>query len=270
MFRNLIIVTILLTLTATVLAGPALAGEKRTLCVAHRGGSAYAPENTMAAFRNAIKMKADYFELDVHMSRDGHLVVIHDDELERTTDGTGQVKDKTLAQLKKLDAGSWFSPEFKGERVPTLEEALDLAKGKIGVVIEIKNGPNFYEGIEKKVVDLVKKKGMEKDVIIISFDHSNIKKAHKLDPKIAGGILFYANILNVNQTAENSGASLVCPGWQLLTPEMISDCHKNGLKLNIWTVNDPALMARFIREGVDVITTDKPDVLIEQIRINKK
>ncbi len=265
MMGRLSVAAFLLILLALMIPESVSASQKRPLCVAHRGGAAYAPENTISAFKNAIRMKADYMELDVHMSRDGHVVVIHDETLDRTTNGVGLVRDMSLAQLRELDAGSWFSKEFEGEKIPTLREALELARGRIGVVIEIKNGPVFYEGIEEEVVKLVDELEMVEDVIIISFDHASIRKAHRLNPDIAGGILFYGNILDVDRVARNSKAQFVCPGWKLLTPEMISDCHDRGLKLNTWTVNDEAVMTRFIREGVDMITTDRPDVLIRLI-----
>ncbi len=236
-----------------------------TLCIAHRGGAAYAPENTLAALNNAIKIGADYSEVDVHLSSDGHVVVIHDDLLERTTDGEGLVKDMTVARLKELDAGSWFSEEFKGEKIPTLEEVLDTAKGKIGVVIEIKNGPYFYEGIEQKVIDLVEEKNMEKDVIIISFDHECIKTVNSIAPFIATGVLYYANILDVEELKEDTGAEYICPGWALATQKALKDCHEEKIKMNIWTVNDEKVMKKFIDLKVDAITTDKPDVLLKAL-----
>jgi len=241
--------------------------NSKTICIAHRGGAAYAPENTLAAIKNAVKIGADYAEIDVHLSKDGEIVVIHDDELERTTNGKGQVKDKTLKELKRLDAGSWFSPKFKGERIPTLEEVLDTAKGKIGIVIEIKNGPNFYEGIEEKVVKLVRKKDMVDDVIVISFDHSCLKKVHKLDPGIKTGALYYANILDMKNLSKTTGAKYMCPGWHLVTADSIKEAHKNGLKVNIWTVNDAATMRKFIKMGVDCISTDKPDILLNEFPV---
>lgn len=115
------------------------AGKNRIDVIAHRGASAYAPENTLASFRKAIEMHADWFELDCTLTRDSRLLVIHDDTLDRTTDGKGPVRDKTLAELKQLDAGRWFSEAYAGEKLPTLEESLDLAKGRIGVYVELKD-----------------------------------------------------------------------------------------------------------------------------------
>lgn len=266
MFKIISIFTLTIIIITGCISDTAHCKEAKTLCIAHRGGAAYAPENTMAAFKNAIKMNADYFEVDVHLTKDGHVVVIHDDTLERTTDGKGMVKDKTLAQLKKLDAGSWFSKKFKGEKIPTLEETLDLAKGKIGVVIEIKNGPVFHKGIEKKVINMIRKKTMQNEVIIISFDHECIRRTKKIAPEIKAGILFYGNVIDSAGMAESIKAEYVCPGWQLVTDEMILNCRKNNRKMNLWTINDKQTMKFFIDKKVDAITTDKPDILIKLLK----
>ncbi|MCD4786526.1 MAG: glycerophosphodiester phosphodiesterase [Candidatus Eremiobacteraeota bacterium] len=237
--------------------------NRKVKCIAHRGASAYAPENTLASFKKAIEQKADFFECDVHLSKDGEVVVIHDDYLERTTNGKGLVKEKTLKELKELDAGSWFFGDYASERIPTLEETLDVAKGKIGVVIEIKNGPFFYKGIEGKVVDLIKKKEMVDDVIVISFDHASLKKIKKIAPKIKTGVLYYGNILNAPAVARAAGARQIAVGHELATEKLIKDAHKNNMEVNLWTIDDPQTMKKFIDMGVDAITTNKPDVLLE-------
>jgi glycerophosphoryl diester phosphodiesterase len=239
--------------------------KAKTLCIAHRGGSAYCPENTMSAFENAVLMGADYVELDVHLSKDGYIVVIHDDTVNRTTDGTGQVKDKTLEELKKVDAGSWFSDKFKGERLPTLEEVMDFAKGKIGLVIEIKNTSGDCEGIDEKVVKLLQEKDMVKDVIVISFDKKLIKNVHKLDENIPTGILFGGKVENPCEMADELGATYLSPYWGIVTEDMVKDVHSNNLKLNLWTVNETDIMKKLIDLGVDAITTDKPDLLLKQL-----
>jgi len=244
--------------------GPGYAKQKKKVkCIAHRGASAYAPENTLASFKKAIEQKADFFECDVHLTKDGEVVVIHDDYVDRTTNGKGQVKDKTLKELKELDAGSWFFSDYAGEKIPTLEETLDIAKGKIGVVIEIKNGPNFYKGIEEKVVDLVKKKDMVDDVVVISFDHACLKKINKIAPKIKTGVLYYGNILNASDVARAAGAKMIAAAHQLATKSLIKDAHKNNMVVNLWTIDDPDVMKKFIDMGVDAISTNKPDVLLE-------
>ena len=160
--------------------------------VAHRGASGHAPENTIAAYDLAVKMKADYFEVDVQRSKDGHLVIMHDTTVDRTTDGSGSVKDLTLAQLKQLDAGSWFSSAFAGEKIPTLEEVLDRYRGKgIKILIELKN-PSLYPGIEQQVVEALTKRNLDKrkdKVIVQSFDLESVQRFHQLLPTVPIGVL---------------------------------------------------------------------------------
>jgi len=162
--------------------------QRKPILIGHRGAASLAPENTLASFRKALENGAEMVELDVQRTKDGHLVVIHDDSVDRTTDGKGLVKDMTLGELKALDAGSWFSYEFKGEKIPTLEEVLDWSCGKIRLDLEVKNSKQ-YPGIEKQIVELIEGKKMEKDVIVTSFDPDCIKKMEKLSDEIGSGVL---------------------------------------------------------------------------------
>lgn len=162
--------------------------RKKPIIIGHRGAASLAPENTLASFKKAWEKGAEMVELDVHRTKDGHLVVIHDDKVDRTTDGKGLVKNLTLKEIKALDAGSWFSYEFKGEKVPTLEEVMDWSCGKIYLDIEVKNSTQ-YPGIEKDIAGLIEKKKMEKDVIVTSFDPGCIKKLEKLNDEISSGAL---------------------------------------------------------------------------------
>ena len=164
-----------------------------TRVIAHRGFSGAAPENTLAAFEKAIEVGADMFELDVLLSRDGRVVVIHDDTLDRTTDGEGKVAAFTLAELKKLDAGSWFSAEFAGERIPTLEEALRLAKGCILVNVEIKTEA-VGRGVVAKALEVIDELDMKDNVVISSFDPTALAKARELHPGIRTASLFDAEL----------------------------------------------------------------------------
>src|SRR5690606_20002442 len=155
------------------------------LIIAHRGASDQAPETTMAAFRRALDIGADGIELDVHMSADGRLVVIHDETVDRTSNGKGLVKDKTLAELKELDFGSWFSEGFRGEKIPELEDVLELLSDRdVLLNIEIKNGPVFYPGIETAVADALQKYGMTDRTIISSFNHYTLVEIRRYDPGI--------------------------------------------------------------------------------------
>src|SRR5260370_855398 len=148
----------------------------RILLGGHRGNADECPENTLASFRSAIELGVDLIECDVHLSDDGGLAVIHDHLLDRTTDGSGLVRDYTMAELKRFDAGSWKDPRFAGERIPSLGEVLAVARGRVGVAIEIKNLPLPYAGIEDAVVRAVKEAGMVNEVVGISFDHRSVKR----------------------------------------------------------------------------------------------
>src|SRR3954468_3765636 len=150
--------------------------------VAHRGASGYAPENTIAAFDKAVEMNADYIEIDVQRSQDGKLVVIHDQTVDRTTNGTGNVKDLTFQQLNRLDAGSWKGIQFTGEKIPAFEEILDRYYGKIGILIELKS-PELYPRIEEQVVRVFKERHLDQPqngkIIIQSFNHDSMKKMNQ-------------------------------------------------------------------------------------------
>lgn len=237
----------------------------KTLCVGHRGASAYAPENTLASFRMALDMGVDLVECDIHMSRDGHLVVFHDDTLERTSNGTGPVHALSLAELKGLDAGSWFSPEFAGERIPRLEEVLELVRGRARILVEIKYDPGFNDGIERKLVEALRAHGMREDAVVISFDHAALRRVHEVDSGVATGPLFVANILDVAGFVRPSASSWVGPLWQLASPELIRDAHDHGIGVCPWTVNEPKAMRRMIALGVEAVTTNHPDLLLGEL-----
>src|SRR5699024_8402340 len=160
------------------------------LIMAHRGASGNAPENTMAAFQLAVDEGADGIELDVHLSKDGEIVVIHDDTLNRTTNGTGNVHEKDLAELKTYDAGSWFDPKFSEERIPLLQEVIDILPESVFLNIEIKNSPIVHTGIEQKLVDLLGKNNRLNDTLISSFDHESLYTIKKLAPELKIGIIY--------------------------------------------------------------------------------
>jgi len=231
------------------------------LIVGHRGAMGYAPENTIASFEKGLALGADLIELDVHLSADGRLVVIHDPTVDRTTDGSGYVRDMALAQLKKLDVGSWFAPGFAGERIPTLAEVLEWARGRIGLAIEIKNGPVFYPGIEEKVVEALEAYGMEEEVIVISFDHRCVRRVKELRPGIATGILYVGRLADPVAAARAALADAIHPKADYLTAEDIQEAHGAGLAVSTWTVNAPSQMREFIEMGVDSIGTNYPDLL---------
>jgi len=237
------------------------AEKERALIVGHRGAMGHAPENTMASFERGLALGADLIELDVHLSADGHLVVIHDPTVDRTTDGRGYVKDMTLAQLKELDAGSWYGPEFAGQRIPTLPEVLEWARGRVGLVVEIKNGPVFYPGIEERVAEALEAYGMEDEVVVISFDHRCVRRVKELRPRIAAGILYVGRLADPVAVARAAMADALHPNVNYLTAEDVREAHRAGLAVSTWVVNDPSWAQELAGMGVDSIGTNYPDRL---------
>lgn len=239
------------------------------IVMAHRGYSDVAPENTMSAFKKAYQIGADMVELDVHLSKDGQLIVMHDDTLDRTTNGKGKIGDKTLAELKTLDAGSHFSPAFKGEQIPTLDEVLIYAKDKICVNIEIKaeaveDNPKPGMGIEQKVVQAVKKYGMEQHVIVSSFSSKALATVKGFDRQIPTGMLIVTDGL-FNQQLDSVGevmADSVHEYNKFVSKSEIEKAHKVGIDENPWTEDDPHKMLELINRGVDGLITDRPDLAL--------
>jgi glycerophosphoryl diester phosphodiesterase len=237
--------------------------------VAHRGGSAEAPENTLAAFRRALALGIRWFELDVQSSRDGALVVIHDTTVDRTTDGTGEVGSLLFEELRRLDAGAWFDPQYRGERIPTLREMLELcAEAGAGVAIELKS-PHLYPGIEQKVTSLLAEMwvhgGGGPDVLCISFDSSSIARLHSLDPALPLGQLYLPDTQDFAQADDTVQATL--PHFSLAArhPEQVARAHALGKRIFVWTVNEPDDMRQMAALGVDGIVSDRPSLLLETL-----
>jgi glycerophosphoryl diester phosphodiesterase len=223
----------------------------------------HCPENTLASFERGLALGADWLELDVHLSRDGALVVIHDETLDRTTNGHGPVNQHTLAELKKLDAGGWFDPRFAGEHIPTLDEVLDWARTRKTVVdIEIKNAPVYYAGIEDAVVRSLERHGMTEQVIVISFDHRAVQRVKKLRPAIVTGVLYACRPADGGLgLARAVGAEALLPHHAYVTREDVRAAHEAGLAVAPWTSSDPEVLKQLIDAGVDAIGTNHPDVL---------
>ena len=231
----------------------------RPLILAHRGASIEAPENTLAAFRQAIELGADGIELDVHLSRDGELVVIHDERVDRTTNGKGWVKDLTLSQLKSLDAGSWFDPAFKGERIPTLKEVIDLVSGRCKLInIEIKSGIILYPGIEEKVLREMETSDLLGKVIISSFNHFSLKTIKEMNPDVKTGILYMEGLVDPWIYARHVPADALHPIFHAVTPEIVNGAHSTGLGVHAWTVDKPEDITRMSGYGVDAVITNDP------------
>jgi glycerophosphoryl diester phosphodiesterase len=234
------------------------------LRVGHRGAKGHAPENIMISFMMGADMGVNAVETDVHLSKDGEVVLIHDHTVDRTTNGHGFVKDMTLAELKKLDAGSWYDPRFAGERIPTLAELLAWAKDRVGIAIEIKNGPLYYPGIAEKTIRLLRQHGMERQVILISFDHFVLREAKKIAPEIATGILYVGGLVDAVAAAHATMADALHPNWAFVTPDLVRTVHEAGLAISPWNPNDLPTLRMLSQMGVDSVGTDYPE-LFEQV-----
>lgn len=233
----------------------AAAHQTIPIIVAHRGNSSEAPENTMAAVKSAIAVGADGVEVDVYRTLDGELVLLHDGTLERTTNGTGHVNNRTWDYIKTLDAGSWFSKEFKGEPIPRLEDVLLECKDKVLLVIELKQA-----GIERDVLRLVEETGMKDQVVIIAFGANLLSNIYYMDSSIPTSVLSYTTttINDVVALAAQAKTRSVDLNYGVINKEMATWLISRGYSLWAWTVNNVNDMQRMVDMGVSVITTDRP------------
>ncbi|CAH0345820.1 glycerophosphodiester phosphodiesterase family protein [Bacillus sp. CECT 9360] len=243
------------------------------LIIAHRGASGYCPENTMASCKKAVELGADYIEIDVQLSRDGYLVVIHDPTLERTTNGKGYVRDYNFAELQQLDAGSWFHPDFKKERIPSLEELFDKVLPHTGLLIELKS-PSLYPGIEKKLAETIVKRnlhnGENPSIMVQSFDTASVKKFHSFLPSIPAGVLIKHNPAGISERklkALSTFAQFVNPKQTMMNERLKERIHLNGMKAFTWTVNNEKQIQKFKKMNLDGIATDFPDYLKKTHRL---
>jgi len=240
--------------------------------IAHRGASGHAPENTLIAVRRAMEMRAEMVEVDILLSKDGIPVLLHDPSLDRTTNGTGFVTDYTLEELKRLDAGSWFGEQFVGERIPTVDELLEFCKGKMALNLEIKTQAvtdTLEGGIVEMVVNLVRKHGMERNVIFSSFDPRVIVQLKKIAPDIAGAILYDSRFYGGSHPVEivtDLGADAFNCHWRQVSRTLVDSLHQAGVPINVYTVNADTLMHQMLDMGVDGIFTDFPDILLQVLR----
>jgi glycerophosphoryl diester phosphodiesterase len=231
------------------------------LLVAHRGASAHAPENTLAAFRKAIEVGADAIELDVRLSSDGEVVVIHDSRLERTTNGRGRVAGRTLGELKELSAGAWFARKFATERIPLLREVFELNKHRVGINIEIKENPRrrmAYDIVEQ-CVRLTKEYHAVPDVLITSFIHAHVKKVHQFEPRIAAGVL-HRSIRDFRKKPSSivaaARAAVFNCSKRSFRKKMIADLHNRGYLIGVYTVDQRMLYRRLFSAGIDFVFTN--------------
>ena len=235
------------------------------LAIAHRGASGYAPENTFAAFRRAIALGAGFIETDLQLSRDARLVAIHDATVNRTTNGQGAVHDMTLAELRRLDAGSWFGSEFAGERIPTIEEILEFAN-KHDAVFYLEMKPSGSFGGEHALISALRDSREIARTVVISFDPAILAAVRKIEPTLMTGLLFEGHIPSPVDKAIEIGARQLAVRGDLVTPRLLKEARGHDLQVVCWTVNHPGHMRLLVQAGVDGIISDYPDRLLELTR----
>jgi glycerophosphoryl diester phosphodiesterase len=225
-----------------------------TIVVAHRGASGLAPENTMLAYQRAFEIGADMIELDVQETNDGELVCIHDYEVDRTTNGTGSIAELSYNEVRELTINS-------DQKIPSLKEVLDYCRGKMKVNIELK-----VTDIEEKVLKLAKERDMLSEIIVSSFFHGTLINVKELNEKVSTAILVSSLREGVIQYIRDHKADALNPHFELVTDELVTTCHQNGIKIFPWTVNDSLKMSALFDLDIDGIISDHPDIAIEVLK----
>jgi len=237
--------------------------------IAHRGASGLAPENTLAAIREALRLRVDGIEIDVHLSRDGDVMVIHDPTVDRTTNGSGRINEMTANKLQQLDAGSWFASRFAGERIPLLREVLEMIDGKCRLLIEIKKEGRDNAGIEKRVLDLLQSPGSREWCVVQSFNDSVLQQLEKLDPlvetyklmvgKVPWLPFYFDQTMRFGSLANYRHQRAINPFQRFASRHLINALHRRGFTTFVWTVDDPGVAQRVKDRGADGIITNHPE-----------
>jgi glycerophosphoryl diester phosphodiesterase len=230
----------------------------RVAVTAHRGSSGYAPENTLSALRRAIDDGADFAEIDVQLTLDGTVVVIHDADLKRVTGVRKKISEISYEEIKTLDAGSWFSSEFRGEPIPTLKEMLALAKGKIRLNVELKFHGRDDQLVEK-VLQIIQDQHVESQCLISSMNYKGVMRVKTLNPDLITGFIVVRRVGDLSRF----GTDFLSLNKGIASRRVIASAKRWGKGIHVWTVNDPKEMAHFINLSVDSIITDIPKILIE-------
>lgn len=225
--------------------------EGRIMLGGHRGNPAEHPENTLASFRSAIELGCDMIECDVHLTSDGELAVVHDHTLERMTNGTGLVGAHNLAELRALDAG-------RGERIPLLEEIIELARDRVGLVVEMKQNPVPYPGLEEKLIGALREQRMTEQVSIISFHHGSIRRLKALAPELDAGIIDAARPIDPVGMMRAAGAGLFSSYYGTLDPDMVAEIRGAGGAVGVWTVDDAMALLWARACHPDSVFTNRP------------
>lgn len=237
------------------------------MCIGHRGAAGLAPENTLASFRRALEIGVDYVECDFFLTADRVPVVIHDETLDRTTGGRGHIREKTLAEIKALDAGSWFGAAFVGERVPSLRELFELVSGRAGIVAEAKTPSSAHPDAPRLLASLIEE-FPQVPVIVISVDGFFLQRFKQLCPRVSTGFLS-----GLREGVERAAADALASGCEILSvnfkrwDERLPALAKEaGLKLAVWTVNEIKDIDRFLAKDIDSITSDYPDRILQRLK----
>lgn len=250
---------------------------KKIQIIGHRGAAGIRPENTIASFQKAIDLKVDYIETDVHVSKDGALIIMHDNKVDRTTNGKGEIKDLDADYIKQLDAGSWFSQEYKNEKVPDLSSLLDLIDGKTKLLLEIKwPSSGIYENVVPKIIDLIREKKAESWVVLQSFETRYLEQAHQLAPEIELQQLAFgeAKILPFYFDRKPKFGSFTplpyCKSVNLfylyVNKSFTEKMNNSNATVFAFTVNTKSKMIKTINLGAAGIITDYPDIAVELLR----
>ncbi len=223
------------------------------MLMGHRGAKALEPENTLLSIKRAIEIGVDAVEIDVHLTRDKEVVIIHDTTVDRTTNGSGLVGNYILEEIKKLDAG-------KGEKIPTLEEVIGLVKGRVRLIIELKE-----EGMEDKVVELIRRHGLHDSAYVISFWHMAVKRVKEMDSRIKTGVLLVGCPVDAC-IARSASAEALVMNYAFVNKELVQLAHQDSLKVFIWNIDDPAMLKPYVDMGVDGIGSNDPRILVDYFR----
>ena len=221
----------------------------KILIIGHRGASNIAPENTLKSFKKAIELGADYVEFDVHLSKDGEIIIMHDENTLRTTGKNSLIKEMTLKELKKLNAG-------EGEKIPTLDELIQVARGKVNLQLEIK-----ATGMAKKIVEILENSGLIKSTLISSFNYSELLNIEKIEPKLKLAPLIVG--IKENKTIQNAVANnfyAIHPFYKMINKDFVDEAHEKNIKINAYTVDSKSAMRKLIEMGIDGIITNKIDL----------
>ena len=236
--------------------------------IAHRGWSGKYPENTMLSFREAAMIESDGIELDVHLSKDGEVMIIHDEALIRTAGVEGVVSDYTRSELERISAGKTKNDEFGFTPIPSLEEYLDfISKTNLFTNIELKTAPTYYPGIEEKVMRLVKRYNYVDRVVFSSFNWLSIMKLKMLEPTVKAGVLIASpRIENIGYELSDIGFDTYHPEYKLIDKSVVAQCHRNGIAVNVWTIDKEEEMRNCNNLEVDGLITNNPDLAISLFR----